>query len=924
MEGVTQTKLKKGKDMDAHTPHAQSSPLMKQFFALKEEVPDALLLFRMGDFYEFFGEDAVHAAKALDVTLTSRDKNKEQPLPMCGVPHHSLDQTLQKLLAKGFKAAVAEQMEDAKKLKAGTLVKRSIVRILSPGVHFESEGQSEERFLVSITSLRASEWVAAGMDASTGFSFVTQAGSWEEVLHHLRPLPVAQILETNPFPIKKSQLKEVWQGKVLIESLPPHYVSTERAQEVLARHFGSHAQDGVLPEPQALLAFGVVLTYVLRSQHLDFLDHGRPPVLIGTQGLRLGPRVEDHLDLRVLQRVMLDRSQLCGLNAPSGMGCRALASRLRSPLTARGRIEWYQERQRAWLTLSSAQLAAVAQAFEGLPDLERIWSRIHITRAQGRPVRPRDVGALLRSLVHLEAWLKKDTFPPPLESMRAELRRALTESGLGACATYWMQGFVDTLPSSSQEGGLFRLGFDATLDVSLRLATSSSEEIKAFEEGERQRTGISTLRVRDVRLFGLLMEVTASQAAKVPTEYIRRQTLKGAERYVTQALVEFEKKLRSAAQSQLQREQELFQACLDALTPFSQALRTFLTELQAFEADWIISHMARSKLQPTQLRQDWCLPSLDESLDFEVKKGAHAILMERMEARLIRNDLSLSAPQHHCLTLTGPNMGGKSTLLRQTGLQVLLGQSGCWIPAASARWGIFSSIFTRIGAQDHLLEGKSTFLVEMSELAMLFHQSDTRSLLILDEIGRGTSTYDGLSLAWASCEWLCQTRKARALFATHYHELTQLEGKLPGFKNAHLSVSKESGLHFEYQLRKGPIHDSFGIDVARMAGVPPSILARASEVLKDLEATSRQAKAPKVDPPVQLDWLESSTYSMPVELRAWLTDILQLDLNEKSPMEVFRFLAQWMDQQPKTLQGLTRKTDHPTSWLGKKKGRLKA
>lgn len=811
---------------------AETTPLMKQYWDLKNTVPDALLLFRMGDFYELFGDDAVEASRILEITLTSRDKTKANPLPMAGVPHHSVQGYLQRLLKAGRKVAIGEQMEDPSAAKG--IVKRDITRVFSPGVQFDLEGSDAAWLATALPEAETSEglWTLACLDVSTGQSFFATGLSADSLLEELGRNPIRQLLRVGGQlpPEAPSSLRT----GALLEDLSQHFVGFEAATACLRAHYGLAQLDAFLPSRSAIHALGLLTHYAARSQRVEKLAHLQLPFpLHQAQSLAYGPQTAEHLDLFPASDGTPDL--LTGIQSTrSAAGARKLRRWLSEPMTRPEAISHRQQTVR-WIAEAPENARERIQKSQAeIYDLERILGRVHTGLAN-----PRDTRALGVSLSQI---------PLVLEAMKvvggSTLPAALSEISTALSARYdALRELADRIlktqrleaPLVARDGGIFETGTHPELDRLIELNERGSEWLVALETREREATGIPTLKVKYNRVFGYFIEITQAHLKSAPAHYQRKQTTVGSERFFTEELKKFEEEAVTAQARQKALEQQLFDELLGAIREHTAGITDAAHRLAEIDALASLASLA--------LRPGWIFPEIDSSLDMDIRAGRHP-LVDRGE--FVPNDLLLDPSTRRTLLITGPNMGGKSTLMRQVALIAILGQIGAPVPASSARWGAVHSIFTRIGAHDAIARGQSTFMVEMSELAHLLHYADERSLVILDEIGRGTSTYDGMSVAWATLEWICSRTRSRTLFATHYHELTRLVERLPELQNAHMAVdastkssSGEQRLRFLYQLKDGPTNESFGIHVARLAGLPQSVIDRAWEVLESLEAETR-------------------------------------------------------------------------------------
>jgi DNA mismatch repair protein MutS len=880
------------------------TPLMKQYWDLKSQAPDSLLLFRMGDFYELFGDDAIEASRILEITLTSRDKGKENPTPMAGVPWHSIGPYIQRLLKAGKKVAIGEQLEDdplaeqaptTGKKAAAKIVRRAIVRQFTPGVQFDLEG-SEANYLAVVLSVPSgssqagtfqagsaqSKWILACLDASTGECLVSDPITTELLQQDLEALPIRHLLKFG------NSLLQYEHPSVLVETLPSNYLSYDQASDLLKRHYGVAILDSLsqaLGSQDTTLALGCLVLYALRTQQREVLSHLRiPSPLHRPQTMTLGPRTAQHLDLVPSPDGSPNLFTLIN-HTKSALGARQLRRWLLAPLHDPASI---RERQDAVTELSqhSCKLAQdLASSMSEVYDLERILGRINTGLAN-----PRDTLALGKSLGIL---LKVENTLSSCKSSilaRAHETTHKLRTELQPLSQRILETQREDAPLSTRDGGVFKIGTNKELDRLINLNEDGQKWLIDLETREREATGISSLKVRYNRVFGYYIEVTQAHLKNVPSHYQRKQTTVGSERFFTEELKKFEDEIVHAVAKQKSLEQELFAELLRTIqgqtSPIMDAAR-ILGEL-----DSLVS------LAKLSLESGWVFPIIDDSLDLEITQGRHPLVDAATRGHFVPNDLSLSPGSRLTLMITGPNMGGKSTIMRQTALILLLGQMGAPVPAQKARWGFVSSLYTRIGAHDAIARGQSTFMVEMSELAHILNTANERSFVVLDEIGRGTSTYDGISVAWATLEHICNTIRSRTLFATHYHELTRLSTSIPKLANAHMAVETQGNqanaeFRFLYLLKEGPANESFGIHVAKLAGIPKNVVSRAWKVLEELEQTTSPAvQASDSDQLSFFAFSKASATEPPVAVpHPVLVQIGNLDPNQMTPLEALNWLA---------------------------------
>ncbi|MGE0616547.1 MAG: DNA mismatch repair protein MutS [Bacteriovoracia bacterium] len=884
-------------------PMSELTPLMRQYWDLKakvqEQAGDALLFFRMGDFYELFGDDAVVASRILGITLTSRDKSKPDPMPMAGVPHHSAQGYIQKLLKAGKKVAIGEQVEDPETAKG--IVRRDITRIFTPAVQFESL-ETDAAFLATLVPIpgAAPSWVFVAFDPATGESFLTPPLDAQELSTQCGTLNVRHWILAGMTGLPEGLAGP--ESQTLVEALPPHYLNHEPALALVKKAFGWSSLESHFPHEAAAYGLALLIFYTQRLQKLDTLAHLKPPRTFRRDtSLQLGPRTAQHLDL--LPAADGTPNLYDWMNrTKTALGARQLKRWLLEPLCDEKAIA---ERQVGVQSLGrdGAGLKRLQTQLAEVYDLERILGRVATGLAN-----PRDTLALgrsLRTLPGLAAELKPFS-APLIQAQAASLRTAF--EALGPLTDRILRTQRDEAPLVVRDGGVFNLGTTPELDELILLTQEGEKRLIEMEAREREATGISSLKIRYNRVFGYYIEVTKANLKQVPAHYQRKQSTVNAERFFHDELKDFEDKIINASTRQKALETKLFEdlvAEIRALTPHIMNAATGLGQLDA------LGSLAQLGLEP-----GWCFPKIDATLALEIRDGRHPLVDASQPGKFVPNDLELSPDTRQTLLITGPNMGGKSTIMRQIALIVILGQMGAPVPARSARWGKFHSLYTRIGAHDAIARGQSTFMVEMTELAHILHHADDRSLIVLDEIGRGTSTFDGMSVAWATLSWICREIEARTLFATHYHELTHLSEELPRLANAHMAVeggAQASALRFLYKLRPGAANESFGIQVAKLAGIPEPIIHHAWDVLKKLETQSRSG-AGQMEDPSQLSLFNlrapDTVAAAPAPVREpdpraeaharLAQELYDSNLNEFTPLQALNFLAQLRAKLPDT------------------------
>jgi DNA mismatch repair protein MutS len=874
-----------------------STPLMRQYAAVKKEHPTALLFFRLGDFYELFFDDAIVASKELQITLTSRNKEKGMAVPMCGVPHHAAEGYIGKLIRKGFKVAICEQMEDARvaKKQIGTkLVRREVTRVVTPGTAADSLlGSDENNFLAALAQVGEHVGFAA-LDLSTGefrateFSGETALRRIQEELEQLRPKELLYGSAAPLFDAKatRSQTPQPRSsGSTCTETpLDDWIFAPDHSIPLLENHFGVLSLEGfgLSGRTAAAAAAGAILYYVRSTQRgsLDHVDR------IGWYE-RQNCLVLDAVTVRNLELIEpLFAGTDAGVTlfrsidaAVTPMGKRLLRAWLLRPSLDLAEINARLDAVEAGVKDTIAR-EELRHALDGVLDLERLLSRVTLETAN-----PRDVLALAASLA------KIPSIKAAIERLAADRLKTLHASldELGDLRTRIENTIVPEPPLTFTDGGVIASGMDRDLDELRELSRNSKQVLAQIEQRERSRTGITSLKIKFNSIFGYYLEVSKPNLHLVPQDYERKQTLVGAERFTTPELKEYEAKILDAQEKIVEIERRLFTELRTSIA--SEAKRIRQTALALAEVDVLAS------LANVAALRNYCRPQFlanSDAGDLEIIEGRHPVIEQQEMSggsdRFVPNDLYLNATTHTILLLTGPNMGGKSTYLRQTALIVILAQMGSFVPARSARLGVIDRVFTRIGASDNLARGRSTFMVEMTETAAILHTATARSLILLDEIGRGTSTYDGLAIAWAAVEYLHARVRAKTLFATHYFELTELAEQLSGVKNYHVSVKETGGgVVFLRKVEPGAADRSYGIEVAKLAGLPNEVITRAREVLAEHESAERELtehlSPGATPPPTQLTIF--TPLSQPV-----LDKLHEVDLNRLTPLEALNLLAE--------------------------------
>ena len=888
-----------------------TTPLMRQYHAIKKQHPQTLVLFRLGDFYELFYEDAIVASRELQITLTSRNRERGQRVPMCGVPYHAAETYIARLIRGGYKVAICDQMEEASKGKK--LVRREVVRVITPGTATEAHvlEPRENNFLAALARDPAGQTIGlACVDVSTGefrsteFTGPDAPAKLRDELEVMRP---REILLPRPESLFSAALPAELNGAGGIETCLDEWVFREDyAERILSEQFGVVTLEGfgLAGHPFALAAAGALVHY-LRETSARGASIPEGSVGHGQGGLQHLDRIRfyeqqdalvlDNVSVRNLELIaplFADSSAGRGDAAPTllstldetstGMGARLLRSWMLRPSINREEIAARLDAV-AELKAHTVAREEIRKELAGVFDLERLTSRVTLGTAA-----PRDLLALCQSLAHVP--LLREFLSSSVSSRLKELHAALDpdSTGLAAIRDRIEKSIADEPPALLSDPGTIRRGYHAELDELRMLSQKSKQIIAAMEDRERKRTGIASLKIRYNQVFGYYIEISKANMHLAPADYERKQTLVNAERFTAPELKEYERKVLDADERILEIEKKLFTELRAWIAEQAAALRRAAGAVAQLD---VLVNFAR-----IAAARNYARPEFSDSDEMLIVAGRHPVIEKLLEdrgERFVPNDLFLNDTSHLILLITGPNMGGKSTYLRQAALIALMAQMGSFVPAAQAKLPIIDRIFTRIGALDNLARGRSTFLVEMTEVATILNTATKHSLVLLDEVGRGTATFDGLSIAWAVVEHMAAHTRARALFATHYHELTELEELLPEVKNVHVSV-KEVGseIVFLKRVEPGSADKSYGIEVARLAGLPRSVIARAREVLLRHEVSEHQLSeelSPGGAPPHQ----DAIFAAIDREVLDALRDA---DLDNMKPLDALNLLAKLKKQ----------------------------
>ncbi|MBO6027005.1 MAG: DNA mismatch repair protein MutS [Bacteroidales bacterium] len=846
------------------------TPLMKQYNSFKAKYPDAMLLFRVGDFYETYGEDAVKSSEVLGIVLTKRSNAIPGSPELAGFPHHALDTYLPKLVRAGIKVAICEQLEDPKLTKK--LVKRGVIELVTPGVTYNDSvlEQKENNFLASVHLDKEVSGVAF-LDVSTGEFYLTQGNNEyiDKLLQSFNPSEV--LVQRN----KRRDFIELFGGKLFLTVFDDWVFTDDYANEVLNRHFNTTSLKGfgVDDFPKGIVAAGACIHYLIETHHdkinhitsLSRIDQGRF-VWLDKFTIR---------NLELLHTANANAKTLIDVidRTVSPMGSRLMRRWIALPLKNKEQIE-ARYAVVAYFTQHHETIGKFQEAIRSVYDLERLISKVSLSK-----VNPRELLQVGRALDQVE--ILKNLC---LESQEDGPLKVFAEQ-LNPCVSI-RERIKQTLnpdsPALLSKGNYIAEGVDAELDELRNLSRSGKEYLQGIQRREMEATGISSLKVGYNNVFGYYLEVTNTHKDKVPPEWIRKQTLTNAERYITEELKEYEQKILGAEEKIASIEQRIYAALVGAVAEFVEPIQ--LDASLVARLDCLVS------FADIALKFNYVRPTIDDSYVLDIKDGRHPVIEQMLPAgeSYIANDVYLDKDKQQIIVITGPNMSGKSALLRQTALIVLMAQMGSFVPAASARIGLVDKIFTRVGASDNISSGESTFMVEMNETASILNNVSSRSLVLLDEIGRGTSTYDGISIAWAITEFLHDhpVSRAKVMFATHYHELNEMEASFARIKNYHVTV-KEVGnkVVFLRKLKRGGSAHSFGIHVAAMAGMPRKVVERAEKLLTLLEKSHTgdqvEKAALKPEEPMQLSFIQLDD---PLLLQI-KEDILNTNIDTLTPVE---------------------------------------
>lgn len=848
-------------------PRKATTPMMEQYYQIKEQYPDAFLFYRVGDFYELYEDDAVKGSQILELTLTHRSNKSENPIPMAGVPHMAVDSYVNTLVEKGYKVAICEQLEDPKKAKG--MVKRGIIQLVTPGTKMAQgpDDSQESNYLTSVVE-KAGGYGLAYSDLSTGEIFATHVKHYAEVVNELLSLRTREVVFAGNLSASDR------------DSLQKANITVSEPAELEGEHAEISYVQQKLTDAMEKDAVRQLVVYLLATQkrslaHLQVAESFE----IG-QYLQMANTVQRNLELTQSATTGKKQGSLFWVldKTTTAMGGRLLKQWLSRPLLSLDRINQRQQMVQALLDDYFTR-ENIVDSLKGVYDLERLSGRV----AFGN-VNPRELLQLAKSLEATKPIIQAlvESGNPDLEKYgqgidpQSELAESITNC------------IVDQPPISAKDGGIIRAGVSEDLDKYREAMNGGKKWLAQMEMEERQRTGIDNLKIGYNRVFGYFIQVSKGNVAKVPQDrYTRKQTLTNAERYITPELKEHENLILEAESRSTDLEYELFSQLREAVKAHIPALQELGRQLAALDVFVAFAQDAEEK--------NYCRPSFSSKKEIAVKNGRHPVVEAVLPAgSYIPNDLVMDEDTSIYL-ITGPNMSGKSTYMRQLALIAIMAQIGSFVPADSAKLPVFDQVFTRIGAADDLYSGKSTFMVEMSEANEALQHASSRSLVLFDEIGRGTATYDGMALAGAIIKYLHDKVGAKTLFATHYHELTELDETLPHLKNIHVGATEENGkLIFLHKILPGPADQSYGIHVAKLAGLPRAVLREASSMLKRLEAEGAReinSSSQQLDLFSPVEVVEENP--LKAEQEELLDEISQVNLNEKTPLEVMQLVADW-------------------------------
>ncbi|MEJ2165956.1 MAG: DNA mismatch repair protein MutS [Desulfobacterales bacterium] len=870
----------------------KSTPMIKQYLSIKEQYPDAILFYRMGDFYEMFFEDAQLAARVLEITLTSRNKNDDSPVPMCGVPHRAARGYIARLIDNGYKVAVCDQVEDPAKAKG--LVKRDVVRVITPGMVIENEllDERSNNYVLAVSCRDDSSGIAY-LDISTGTFRVTESRDSAVIVNEIQRISPSEVLlpasaENEPlyFPFKSilADIAVTYLDRRAFDPRSGYERLTDQFKTISLEGFGCETLQA------GICAAGAVIFYVGETQKQKLAHLTGLETYLLENYLLVDELSRQNLELSRNIRTGSRRGTLLGIldRTTTAMGARLLANWMRYPLIDPAEIRLRHDAV-AEIKANLQLRRAVRENLKSVSDIERIGSKIVMGHANAR-----DLTALKESLVLM----------PDLWSLMSELLTELVRVPGDLVELNGLAGLIDRsiredAPPTINEGGIIKIGYNEELDELIQISRDAKGWLARLEVREKEKTGISALKVRFNKVFGYYIEVPKSRATAVPGNYVRKQTLVNAERYITDELKSFEMKVFGAEDRRAALEYELFSEIREKVAENNRRIQEVALFLARIDCLTNLAEIAD--------QNNYCRPAMATDGSLKIEDGRHPVVEKMISGeRFVPNTIKMDNQENQILIITGPNMAGKSTILRQVALMVVMAQMGAFIPAAKATISITDRIFTRVGALDNLSHGQSTFMVEMQETANILNNATENSLVIMDEIGRGTSTFDGLSIAWAVAEYLhdLKDKGVKTLFATHYHELTELSRTKPRVKNFNIAVKEwNDEIIFLRKLAEGGTNRSYGIQVARLAGIPERVIKRAKKILYNIEQGDfaaggglRAVASEKTRPgPVQLDLFRQPESRVVEKLN-------QADISRMTPLDALNFLNELQEEAKKHLK----------------------
>ncbi len=862
---------------------AKITPMMQQYFEIKENYKHCLLFFRLGDFYEMFFEDAVIASKELEITLTGKDWGQEERAPMCGVPFHSADGYIARLVEKGYKVAICEQVEDPKLAKG--IVKRDVVRVITPGTVLDNAILDERKnnYILAVYSSAAGYGISA-CDVSTGEFQTTEFASIQaanKILDEIARFSPAEVICNESFlnnPLA-NQIQEKFY--LYLNDIDNRMFDFATAKDAILKHFQVKTLEGygLNKKPMAVAAAGALLWYLLETQKNELSHISSVKYYTMADFMLLDVSSRRNLELTETMREKSRKGSLLWVldKTQTAMGARLLRKWVEQPLLSteevQKRLDGVEELYRDLFLREE-----IKDILRSMYDFERIMSRVIYQSANAR-----DLAALKNSIENLPLF--KNILSRCKSSYLSELCANLDP--LENIHALINQAIVEDPPFSVREGGMIKSGFNGELDTYAQAKEKGTTWIKQMEEEEKEKTNIKNLKVRFNKVFGYYIEVTKSNIKEVPERYIRKQTLANCERYITPELNDLAEVILGAEEKIVAMEYQLFTEIRNAVAAEVERIQYCAYIVSVVDALQSLADVAQS--------MNYVKPIVDDGNVISVKDGRHPVVEKMMQDQFIPNDVYLDKDETRLAIITGPNMAGKSTYMRQTALIVLMAQIGSFVPAQAAHIGIVDRIFTRVGASDDLSAGQSTFMVEMTEVANILNNATAKSLLILDEIGRGTSTFDGLSIAWAVLEYIADAKQlgAKTLFATHYHELSELEGKLSGVKNYCIAVQEVGeDIIFLRKIKRGGADHSYGVQVAKLAGLPPKVIRRSGQILKQLNAADITKKAKKIAVESKENSEEAAKQidMFSIGENVMIDEISKLDVMSMTPIEALQTL----------------------------------